>query len=330
MPCAASNEVSQLSAAESLNAIDGHREIFAGGIAGFLAAMVVPIVAGPLIYAPTAPGLLIVALIAAAIIACHGDPGCGLGLSGQFAGDSGGRALDQFACRRRDWLSGRGRHAVVAGGLSLNLTLSARASFVITLSRPKLLAAWLGMFAIVAACYATAYHPTVVAQAEIAGVHHDPRPAEELLTRAAAADRFAAEPWVELAEVRFATCAPCRQRSDSRRSKRPKPRRWHGALRKVVCTSAWPSIISKRSRGPAIRGCRGSLAAARRAVELYPNHARERRGWRLSTRPSGAMFKMPRARPKGAARARRRDPACRPETTRFVAAQLLPLIESAK
>jgi hypothetical protein len=151
-----------------------------------------------------------------------------------------------------------------------------------TLRRPALVLFWALAVVAVVLCYTSAYQPVLAAAnwsatASDAANHHNFEQADQYLERAARADRLASAPWSTLAELRMQVwqSQPTRANFDA----------YEQALLRAIAArpyqaSLWLRLGDAYRDGYQALGERRLLETAvdgyRQAVKLYPHHARER------------------------------------------------------
>ena len=250
--------------------------VLLGGAAGFVFALVLPLIVGPVVAVPLAPLKFVSGLgVGAVVVAAwrrwilHGElrptvpalGACVLLVNFLAAGGIGFPATAGSL-----WL-------LLA--LALGLTDFDRPPRVIGL-RPLVVSSLLACTGAVL-CYATAYRPVVNAGQEMAIAAARPNDAETWLLTAAESDPLDFQPWVQITALRFARwqAEPNEthwQAFEAAQARLLELRPQHSTAWMYVGDCYRTAALKSGSRDR----WKAALSAYRQAVELYPNHALRR------------------------------------------------------
>lgn len=255
---------------------DATLKVLVGAAAGLVVALVLPIATGTLVEAPLTAVVALEILVVAALMLWLWQPWIEHGsLPAWLPGVAALALLINLL------VAGGIAFPGVAGSLWLLAALGANlcepdARRVVT-ARAALAVPLVLAIAATAGCYVTGYNPVLRCQTELAAAQRDPAHVEEHLLAAAAADPWASQPWVALAEWRIRNLP-----RDPRNNQATRTAIYSALQRRPNQSSlrlrAGDYFLSfeQRARTRRERPRYPPLHAVfnyQKAIELYPNHA---------------------------------------------------------
>lgn len=169
-------------------------------------------------------------------------------------------------------------------------TSEAEGSTNTTARRPMAVALLGGALLLAAACYTTAYRPVLEARAAMRAAVRSPERAEAWLRQAAAADRWAVEPWENLATVGVARYLNGENSAGlqllDEATQQSLARGPNAASLRAAAGDRWSMVYEKSHRAEHLAR---AVESFRLAVELYPNSATLHAKLALALRKQGDL-----------------------------------------